>query len=133
MVGIYGSVEDQHGKGLRDAKVTVFLPSGTSEIIRVSKNSGQFKYMLAEGTHRIVASMDGYEKYKGTVHVAPGSMTKVKIVLDSGHGIGQVVDLNAATLSHTNRNVNDYDYFYYPRKKMLEIKDKHSRHFDLYK
>jgi len=132
--GVYGSVEDEHGNTLRGAKVTVFLPTGTSEIIRVSKNSGNFRYMLSEGTHRIVASMEGYEKYKGTIHISPGNMTKLKIVLNSGSGVGQVVELTPASpVTAAGRDVKNFDLFYYPRKKLLGIKDSHSPHFDLYK
>ncbi|CAL8120113.1 unnamed protein product [Orchesella dallaii] len=132
--GVFGSIVDEHGNPLREAKVTVFLPSGTSEIIRVSKNSGRFRYMLSEGTHRIIASMVGYEKYKGTIHISPGNMTKLKIVLNSGSGVGHVVELTPAStsVSATSKNPKDYDLFYFPRKKLLDIRDNHSPHFDLY-
>lgn len=134
--GVVGSVVDENGKALRDAKVTVFLPTGTSEVIHVSKNSGKFRHILTEGHHKIMASLEGYEKYKMNVHVEKDKMTEFKIVLESGAGVGKVVELTpaSATTTHGNRNVNaDYDYFYYPKKKLLDIKAKHSRHFDIYK
>lgn len=126
-------MQDQHGVQLRDAKVTVFLPQGTSEVIKVSKNSGQFKHMLAEGTHKIVASLDGYLKYKATIHVDRETMTHLKIVLETESGVGKVEEVRPASATTSGQKDDNYDYYYYPRKKLLEIKDKHSRHFDIYK
>lgn len=137
--GVYGSVVDEHGNGLRDAKVTVFLSSGTSEPIRVSKNSGKFRHMLDEGTHRIVATLEGYGTFKTSIHVSKDNMTELKIELSSGSGVGSVVPMTSSSSSpgksdHSRGSMTDnVEHYYYPRKKLLELKEKHSRHFDIYR
>ena len=82
---VEGSVEDQTGGVLPNAKVTISRPETNLTRVLMTDNSGLFRAdLLPLGTYKITAELTGFAAANTTVEVSAGSPLTLKLVLKTG-------------------------------------------------
>jgi hypothetical protein len=127
-----GKVEDSYGQPLRDSQLSIKAGHGHYEEGKISKNSGRFVQVLSPGYHAVNVSMQGYDSEKKTVYVTKGLLKTVEFVLSKSSYPVKGINAQKEVFKSDNSSIHQ-EYFYYPRKDFLSIRQAHPRHFDVYR